>query len=336
MTRVTAIKATAVTVLLLAAALVSLLFVFVIGGEEGGKKIGSLPLPGLSLGLTAEARAALLGNAAFPETEAGFAAILSMPPEDMDVDAVRDALLIGSPTPLSRVSGLGTLRQLGNNFFVADVSIVDLIGTVTVWLFVSQPASGDTGDTSAWVVAYFLRGTSPAANSAALSWNPIELGRERENPLTEIDRFINSDAILDVLAILRNAGLVSSAEAATLESQVSWYHFDKPSATNLLMIASSRRSIGTDTTRFGLPASAVFDEVSVFKYVTLGLNCCFPQSRLVLDGSTIIQTASNAHRKQYAFVPGFNNPPLDVHTMILAQTQSNEGSTSAVLALLYH
>ena len=49
MTRVTAIKATAVTVLLLAAALISLLFVFVIGGESGGNKLGSLPLPGLSL-----------------------------------------------------------------------------------------------------------------------------------------------------------------------------------------------------------------------------------------------------------------------------------------------
>ena len=59
MTRVTAIKATAVTVLLLAAALISLLFVFVIGGESGGNKLGSLSLPGLSLGLTAEAKAAL-------------------------------------------------------------------------------------------------------------------------------------------------------------------------------------------------------------------------------------------------------------------------------------
>ena len=61
MTKVTAIKTTAVTVLLLAAAFVSLLFVFVIGGEEGGKKIGSLPVPGISMGLTAEAMASLRG-----------------------------------------------------------------------------------------------------------------------------------------------------------------------------------------------------------------------------------------------------------------------------------
>ena len=179
----------------------------------------------------------------------------------MDVDTVRDALLIGSPTPLARVSGIGTLQHLGNNFFAADVRIRDLVSTTSVRLFVSQPATGDTGDTSAWVVAYFLRGTSANSHSAANSWNPIEVGRELENGLTELNKFINADAILDVLEVLRFVGLVTAEEAATLESQVTWFHFDKPTATNLLMVAVARSTTGTETTRFGLPASAFFDEV---------------------------------------------------------------------------
>ena len=259
---------------------------------------------------------------------------MSLPPADMDVDTVRDALLIGSPSPLARVSGLGTPRQLGNNFFVADVNIRDLIGTTSVRLFVSQPATGDTGDTSAWVVAYFLRGTSANSHSAAHSWNPIEVGKELENGLTELNRFSNSDAILDVLEVLRFVGLVTAAEAATLEAQVTWFHFDKPTATNLLMAAIARTSVGTDTTRFGLPASAVFDEVSVFKYTTRPSSTP-PTSRLVLDGVTIMDTG-NANRKDSAFIPGFNDPPLEVHVMSLTQGTRSEGSTGALIALLYH
>ena len=162
MTRVTPIKVAALTILVLAAALVSLLFVFVVGGEPAGKKLGSLPLPGFSLGLTAEASAALqAGGTAFPGPDpAGFAAIWSGDASTMDLVAVRDATLRVNGT--ARRVGFGNLIDLGDNFFIADVDIKNITGANRVRLFVSRPASGDTGDTTTWVVAYFLDGSVAA------------------------------------------------------------------------------------------------------------------------------------------------------------------------------
>ena len=203
MTNATTIKVGAVTILILVAALISLLFVFVVGGEAGGKKIGSVPLPGLSLGLTAEARASLQAINAFPgPNPAGFAAIWSGDASVMNVTAVREAILQTSGT---RRSGVGSIVEVGNNFLISDVPIRNITGNTTVRLFVSQPASGDTGDTRAWVVAFFLHtggARNPTVHSAAQAWNAVALGRELENPLVAIDRLTNVDAILEVTDVL--------------------------------------------------------------------------------------------------------------------------------------
>ena len=103
-----------------------------------GKKLGSLPLPGLSLGLTAEAAAALQGNLAFPGPDpAGFAAIWSCDASLMNITAVREAILQSSGTS-GRRSGQGTLIEVGNNYLVSDVKIYNMVGTTTVRLFASS------------------------------------------------------------------------------------------------------------------------------------------------------------------------------------------------------
>ena len=103
MTRVTPMKLVTATIII-TAAIVSLLFVFVVGGgSDGTLGRSSVPLPGISLGLTAEARGALLAGDAFPAADAGFAAILSIDASKMDLELVRQKIVEDAPdTPANR------------------------------------------------------------------------------------------------------------------------------------------------------------------------------------------------------------------------------------------
>ena len=332
MTKVTAIKTTAVTVLLLAAAFVSLLFVFVIGGEEGGKKIGSLPLPGISMGLTAEAMASLQATNAFPgPNPAGFAAIWSGDGSLMNLTAARESILQTSGAS-GRRAGAGSIVEVGDNFFISDVPIRNITGNTTVRLFVSQPASGDTGDTRAWVVGFFLHtggARNPNVHSAAQAWNPIDHGFDLQIPLIAIDRLTNVDAILEVTDVL---GL----DPAVVFNSVTWFHFGFPQATNLALMAEARGIKGTSDVSFALPASAVIDEVSAMKYVKRHPSFSILQrSILLVDGTTIFDNTSG-DRKEYAFLTGSFDPSFNPHTMTVTHSVTDNGSTGAALAFLYH
>ena len=333
MARVTTIRVGAMTILILVAALISLLFVFVIGGEDGGKKLGSLPLPGISLGLTAEARASLQAIDAFPGPDpAGFAAIWSGDAALMDITAAREAILQTSGAS-GRRSGVGSIVEVGNNFFISDVPIRNITGINTVRLFVSQPASGDTGDTRAWVVAFYLHtggARNPTVHSAALAWNAVALGPDLDNPLVAIDRLTNVDAIHEVTDVL---GL----DPVDVFSSITWFHFGFPQATNFAMMAKARGTVGTSVVSFALPAGTVLHEVSAMKYV-MRHPCCntLTSSSLFVDGATIFDNTL-ADRKEYTFLTGSFDSSFNPHTMsVTHQSVSDLGSTGAGLAFLYH
>ena len=81
MMKVTTVKAATLTTIILVAVLVSLLFVFVLGGEDGGKKLGSIPLPGIKLASAAQADALALAAPSLDTTRIGLLVHL-----DLDID----------------------------------------------------------------------------------------------------------------------------------------------------------------------------------------------------------------------------------------------------------
>ena len=102
------------------------------------------------------------------------------------------------------------------------------------------------------------------------------------------------------------------------------------------MMAEARGIKGTSDVSFALPASAVIDEVSAMKYVKRHPSfSTLPRSILLVDGTTIFDNTSG-DRKEYAFLTGSFDPSFNPHTMTVTHSVTDNGSTGAALAFLYH
>ena len=250
--------------------------------------------------------------------------------DDVVVSLHPDPLLL-----LHHFLGLYSLEKVGDNYFIATVPIRNIKSTTTLRLFVSRPKSGDGADGKAWIVAYFKSGTSASSHSAALAWNPRGLNLDTPD-LTAIDRFTNVDLILDVLAILETGGKLVAADEIANQT---WYHFARPLATNLLMVAITRASGGSSSTnysrvRFALPDGVSFDEVSLMRYIMKSSGSGVTSYFMRLDGTNIFGQNSG-NEKRYAFYTTSFNNTINVHTMDLNHYQTY-GSSAGIVVFLYH
>ena len=227
---------------------------------------------------------------------------------------------------------------MGDNYFIATVPIRNITSTNTLRLFVSRPKSGDAADNKAWIVAYFLRGGSASSHAAAMAWNPRGLDLDTPD-LTAIDRFTNVDLILDVLAILETGGKQVAADEIANQT---WYHFGRPLATNLLMVAITRASGGNSSTnysrvRFALPEAAILDEVSLMRYVVKSTSSNTESYFLRLDGVNVLGLGFNytSGGLHYAFYTNSFNQSINVHTLDLNHYYTY-GSSGGIVVFLYH
>lgn len=270
--------------------------------------------PGITLGLTAEAREALQqsGNA-FPASDAGFSAYYRTPDGAggfaLDKIAVDQALLNGS-NPTSLRAGVGTLIDMGNNYTVVSVPILNIDGlTTTVHLYY---------DDQGWIIAYFPRGSE-----SSRAWQAVDL--DPENPvLTNVSRTVLMDAINDVLVEGLNTPPVT-------HDQLGYYHWAYPAATNFLMIATARGLQGSDKVSFAVPASFTMHEVSASMWISqMNMSC----AHIILDGIDLMGNQCN-RSFHYVFVNLSDFNSLTAHRLQLDHFSQDAGASGALVMLVY-
>ena len=179
------------------------------------------------------------------------------------------------------------------------------------------------------MVAFFLHtggARNPALHSAALAWNPINLGYDLTSPTLAFDRITNVDAILEVTDVL---GL----DATEVANGINWFHFGIPQATNFLMVAKLEGEAATSTVSFAMPSGALFDEVSTMRYGRKRSGYPVADVTVVLDGATIFPTVQANNVKAYAFISPFQT--LDIHDLSITHSYYR-GSSGVALVFLYH
>ena len=155
MMKVTTVKAAALTTILLLAALVSILFIFVIGGGDGDRKLGSIPLPGIKLASAAQAEALALVVPVLNIETVGILTHL-----DLDIDGANPfSLQPGSGDSagflntvrehLVGTTGIGSIEELQDNFLRARWCVPHREGCTNIRLFV---------DSSGKIVSFLTRG----------------------------------------------------------------------------------------------------------------------------------------------------------------------------------
>lgn len=281
-------------------------------GKHSNSETDQFPV--ITLGLTAEARQALQQTGdAFPASYAGFSAYYRVPNVagsfGLDKDAVDQALFSDSGSTLRR-AGVGSLIDIGNSHTVGTLPInnIDgLISPVNVYY-----------DDQGWIVAYFPRG-APSSQV----WQVVDL--DAENPkLTDVSRTTLLDAINDILVEALN-------QAPLTADQLGYYHWEYPTATSFLMIATARGLIGSDDVSFAVPGSFTMMEVSVSMWISESDTPC---ARTILDGTNI--TGDQCDRGFYHFFPSladFNSH--SAHNLELAHFTDNKGASGALVMLVY-
>ena len=276
------------------------------------------PSPGITLGLSAEARDSLsLSSQAFPTTNAGFSAYYRVPNGagfGLDKNAV-DQALFNDPNPTLLRAGVGTLIETGANYTIGSVSIINIDGlTTSVNLYY---------DEEGWLVAFF-----PAGQESSRAWQAVGVGTE--NPALggpnspPLSRTTLLDAINDVLVDALFLPPVT-------HEQLGYYHWQYPTATSFLMIATARGTVGSDLVSFAVPANFAVQEVSASMWIS---QTDLPCARLILDGMNLRGDLCN-RRFHHVFpsLPGFN--ALAAHTLQLDHFSQDKGASGAAVMIIY-
>ena len=268
----------------------------------------------ITLGLTAEDRESLQQTGeAFPASEAGFSAYYRVPDGaggfGLDKSAVDQALFSDTGPTIYR-AGIGTLLASGENFGIGAVPIINIDGlTTSVNLYYDQEG---------WIVAYF-----PSGQESSRIWQAVDLSIENPS-LTDLSRTTLLDAINEVL-------IQALSSPAVTHDQLGYYHWEHPSATNFLMFAGARGTIGSKFVSFAVPSNFVVHEVSTAMWISeLDLPC----ARTVLDGVNI--TGDQCDRSFHYSTLGlteFNS--FSAHTLVLEHLNQNKGASGALVMLIY-
>ncbi len=338
MMKVTTVKAAALTTILLLAALVSILFIFVIGGGDGDRKLGSIPLPGIKLASAAQAEALALVVPVLNIETVGILTHL-----DLDIDGANPfSLQPGSGDSagflntvrehLVGTTGIGSIEELQDNFLRARWCVPHREGCTNIRLFV---------DSSGKIVSFLTRG-EPTGRIAQFG------GLDAISPSLRDDNFDNvlvggvttKGGIKELIGLFGNEipnGLdtVPSGGGQNLQQQIIWFNFGQPEADRLLMISKARGEAGTSTVNIALPppVQANVKEVS-FAHDSPHVTACCPRTKLFLNGSEI----SNQLFDRIDFTTGFFNlssfKATPAHEMRL-KLDTTSASTAAALAILY-
>ena len=274
----------------------------------------STDFPVITLGLTAEAREALQQSGdAFPASTAGFSAYYRVPDGSggfgLDKDAV-DQALFSDTNPTLRRNGVGTLIDIGGSHTIGSVpinNIDDLISTVNIYY-----------DDQGWIIAYL-----PAGEPSSQAWQAVDL--DVENPvLTDVSRTTLMDAINDVL-------VEALGQTPLNADQLGYYHWEHPTATSFLMIATARGTAGSDFVSFAVPGSFTMLEVSVSLWVSQSDHSC---ARIVLDLFDVTgEQCDRSFRHLFPSLSEFNS--RSAHSLELAHLNDDQGASGALIMLVY-
>lgn len=276
-------------------------------------------VPGITLGLKGEARKSLLqGGQAFPATNAGFSAYYRAGNGaggfGLDKNMV-DQALFNNPNPTLLRAGVGTLIETGANYTIGSVPILNIDGlTTSVNLYY---------DDEGWLVAYF-----PAGQESSRAWQAVGVGIENTTlgapSSPPLSRTTLLDAINDVLADALFTSPVTP-------EQLGYYHWQYPTATSFLMIATARGTIGSDLVSFAVPSNYVVQEVSASMWIS---QIDMPCARLVLDGVNL--TGDQCNRSFHHVFPNLSNfNGLAAHTLELNHFNQDKGASGAVVMIVY-
>ena len=224
MTKATVIKLGALIILILATALVSLIFVFVVGGGSGDDQGGSsLSLPSIKLASTAQANV-LAQTLALDTSTAGMMAHL-----DLDIDGLNPLGLSSgsgtSPGFLSSVkerlvgtNGIASLLDFGDNFIIASWCVPNRVNCVNIKLYVDSDGN----------IAAYLGPTEPSARiwqAGALAVdNPALTDVNFDNILVGGPFSVSQGGIKEVLdSVVLTLG--TTINAIPLHDKITYFHF---------------------------------------------------------------------------------------------------------------
>ena len=338
MTRVTPMRLITVGIVLLAA-LVSLLFVFVVGGVPGGGNSVSAA-PGIKLASAAQANVlaqtlaldtSTIGIIAHLDLDIGGANPLGLTPGTGDgsfFKTVRDHF-VGT-------GGIGAgIDQLGGNFLIANWCIPNRAGCTNIKVYL---------DSAGNIAAYLTRG-----EASALVWQAEVL--DYSNPTLSNANF---DTVLVGGATTTSRGGIKEALTAVGESlgtlvggvslhdQITWFHFGLQGgvleADRLLMIGKAHGiSNTTKVVNFALPEDIRQRvlEVSYSFYATAGQCCGTPY--VDLDN---VRLRSGNRMDSNSYFGGFISSVTTfnertAHNMQVHKPTSSSGSVGAALMIIY-
>ena len=339
MMKVTTIKVATITTIILVAVLVSLLFVFVFGGEDGGKKLGSIPLPGIKLASAAQADALALAAPSLDTDTIGLLSHL-----DLDIDGTNPFGLQpgtgANPGFLFDVKAhLGVIGQnldIGDNFVITRWCVPNREGCTNIRIYADS--DGNIASYLGWHPQDL-----PQREPSARAWQAEAL--DINFPVLTNDNFDtvhvggvqSPGGIKEVLGVA-GLGLATPAGAGTLKDQVTWFHFGLPTADRLLMVGKALGIPGTSTVNLGLPPGVQAGVLEVsFALYSLGTTTGTTE-RLKLDGTTLATNRGHIQTdRQSGFVDvsNFGANPSHFMDLTMDPRASNLGSTGAVLMIIY-
>ena len=277
----------------------------------------SSEFPGITLGLTAEARQSLqLSGEAFPSESAGLSAYYRLgSPGDYGLDKDKVDTHIFGPVPPNLVTpraGPAVVRSMGANYTIATLPLLNIDripSNVNLYY-----------DDQGWIVAYL-----PANSPSSQIWQAAQL--DVENPSLSTVNHTLLDAINVVLEDALSGTAISDAD-------LSYYHWQHEDVDQFLMIAATRDDIGTYPIAFTVPESFDIVEVSATMWIAQGSNTTAPCATLTLDSEDLIAKKC-AKGLYHETVDLYNLGRQASHNFTLTQSDSDQGSSGALLMVIY-
>jgi len=218
------------------------------GGEgisesEGGKGVISLVAPPF-IGVAGASEAmGGGGGGAFPEYKAGLCAYINTH-QTIDIEKVK--------TIFSEV------EEVGDNYIIGVTQISDLGGNIDVHVY---------ADTDGWIVAYL---TKDESESKVMQWGTMDVN----NPFIGV---ISSTTLRDAIY---EAG--DAAGIGIIESDMKYYDFEYPDATNMMIFVRTRATDGTNIVQIEIPTNYTLYAASYYHYAY-----DLDDSKLKVDGTIV-------------------------------------------------
>ena len=281
--------------------------------------------PGITLGLTAEARESLQSTGeAFPTDAAGFSAYYRVGTPgsySLNKDTADDYIF--SPVERNTVTlkaGPATLTGIGSNYTVASLPLLNIDGiksTVNVYY-----------DDEGWVVAYL-----PKDAPSSQIWQARLL--DVENPVLSDDNPSSDNSLthtlLDAINVVISEALQDTAITA---ADLGYYHWKYRDADSFLMMAVARRQQGETPVFFAVPESLDIAEVSATMWIAQDVNANAPCAKFTLDEADLI--SQKCGKGFYHATTNANTFSASAaHSFRLVQLASDAGASGALLLIVY-